>query len=388
MPLGNLQSLENTISSRPGSFGYNEATRKFELPSPSGQPDLTFFASRSTIDNGVATSPNENIYTTRNTDPDGNVTTNNSLDKMEASQTTTVNNSLGFRLNLPLAASADFHSGLSSGLDYKTYESTSYKTNIFTLSSVIVDNLTRPPQTNHYSSEVITPVPKVITKVDYLPVLLRYDVGWRDFLGTATLGLGLNVNLWYDATVTTGDGTNSIQISGQKALQYSTGSTESSGHWVILNPSFSHQFQPFTNWITTIRADGQWASEPLISNEQFGAGGVNSVRGYQEGEVFGDTGWHVSLEQQTPPHVIGMVHGNLPLTVRGSVYMDYARVYLLDSTRGQSTKEDDLWGTGFGTVASVGSQWEARMLFSLPLLQTVYTSPYRPFFNFSLTAQF
>ncbi len=142
----------------------------------------------------------------------------------------------------------------------------------------------------------------------------------------------------------------------------------------------------YTNWATTFRADGQWASEPLISVEQFGAGGVNSVRGYHEGEVFGDTGWHLSLEQQTPPLVVGNVYGGAPLAFRGSAYMDYARVYLLDPQGRQGSTP--LWGTGFGFSASAGSHWQAQFLFSWPLLSAGTTPAYQPFFNFALTAQF
>jgi hemolysin activation/secretion protein len=124
----------------------------------------------------------------------------------------------------------------------------------------------------------------------------------------------------------------------------------------------------------------------LISSEQFGAGGVSSVRGYHEGEVFGDNGWHFSIEQQTPPHTVGMVYGNVPLTVRGSIYMDYARTFLIDPQgRPGSTA---LWGTGFGATASIGPHWEARFLFSLPVLSAGTTSAWQPYFNFGLTAQF
>ena len=138
--------------------------------------------------------------------------------------------------------------------------------------------------------------------------------------------------------------------------------------------------------MTTIRADGQWASEPLISTEQFGIGGVNSVRGYHEGEVFGDTGWHMSLEQKTPPHIVGMVHGSQPLTVRGSVYMDYAEAYLLDP---QGRPNDvALWGAGLGLTASVGPHWDAQFLFSVPLISAGATSGDQFNFNFSLMAQF
>jgi hemolysin activation/secretion protein len=155
---------------------------------------------------------------------------------------------------------------------------------------------------------------------------------------------------------------------------------------VALTPRFSWQFPIYTNWLTTLRADGQWTSEPLISNEQFGAGGVNSVRGYREGEVFGDNGWRVSLEQQTAPHNVGVVYGDVPLVLRGSIYMDYSQTSLIDPQGRPGVV--DLWGAGFGWVASVGSHWETRFLFSVPLLSTTTTVAYEPFFNFSLTAQF
>jgi hypothetical protein len=83
---------------------------------------------------------------------------------------------------------------------------------------------------------------------------------------------------------------------------------------------------------------------------------------------------------------VGIVYGNTPLTIRGSVYTDYARTYLIDPLG--RPKSIPLWGAGIGGIASVGSHWEARFLFSLPMLKTSSTEVYQPFFNFALTAQF
>jgi hemolysin activation/secretion protein len=44
------------------------------------------------------------------------------------------------------------------------------------------------------------------------------------------------------------------------------------------------------------KIDGQTASGALISNEQYAAGGADSVRVYREAEVLGDRGAHASLE--------------------------------------------------------------------------------------------
>ena len=362
VPLGNPVSIEEVVAGNPGSFGYNEATRRFNLPPASGQPELNVFASRSTIDTGLETLSSSTLY---------NVPGVRTITQDNVQQDLTVNNDLGARLSAPLEVPGDFHSDFSGGLDFKTYQNTSSKTNNFKFAEITV-NAAGIPNPPIYST-VASPVPRTYRPLEYLPLSVSYNLSWHAPDGNSVvLGLGLAENAWYSGS--------------RSNLQGITSSRQSSGHWVTLNPSFSWRFPIHTNWLTTLRADGQWTSEPLISNEQFGAGGVNSVRGYHEGEVFGDTGWHVSLEQQTPPHVVGMVYGSTPLTLRGSLYMDCAKIYLLDPQgRPGSTA---LWGTGFGGVASIGSQWEARLLFSLPLLKTTTTEAYQPFFNFSLTAQF
>jgi len=361
MPLGSPEAIEDVVARNPNSFGYDEATRKFNLPPASGQPELNFFASGSTIDTGLNGSNPNLIY---------NVPGVRTIGQEDVQEDLTVNYDLGARLSVPLESIGDFHSGISGGLDYKTYDLKSYKTNNFLFTEITVNQygVPNPP----VISTVASPVPTTHRALQYLPLSLRYDASLRDSMGMATFGLGVSGDAWYSGSVSN--------------LQGITGSTKSRGHWVVLTPSFSHSFQFVTNWITTIRADGQWASEPLISNEQFGAGGVNSVRGYQEGQTFGDTGWHFTLEQQTPPHVVGSAFGNAPLIIRGSAYMDYARVYLLDPQgRPDNTA---LWSAGLGGVASVGPHWETRLLLSVPLLRVAGSALYQPFLNFSVTAQF
>lgn len=361
------------VASKPGSFGYSEATRQFRLPPPSGQPELTVYGSRATIDTGVETISSETLF---------DIPFVRQLTSQVVHQDVTINEDVGFQLAKPLPEIGSVHSSLSGGLDYKVYSLSSYGTNIFTdltyyknSSGQIVAN----PPANEESA-----VPATYPTLDYLPLSLNYSASLQDAFGPATWGLGLSANLWYSSSTLTNQG---VELEGEKSLQFITGSAQSTGHWVVLRPSFSQEIDFYTNWTTSIRADGQWSSEPLVSTEQYGAGGVNSVRGYHEGEVFGDTGWHVSLEQQTPAHVVGSVYDGAPLTIRGSVYMDYADVYLLDPPQGRQARTP-LWGTGFGFSAATGSHWQAQFLFSWPLLSAGTVSAYQPFFNFALTAQF
>ena len=376
LPLGRPEPIEDKVPANPGGLGYDEATRKFNLPPPSGQPDLTFFAGRATIDAGPMTTHSEMI-TANGANP--------SISQQDVEDTQTVNQDLGTRLSLPLPALGDFRSSFFGGLGFKIYQVGSFKTNIFSITQTNFDMGGNPILPPVYSEDY-SALPAMINRIEYLPLTLRYDASWRDSFGTAAFGLGLIFNPWFSSTTTISSQGANTYLHGAKSLQNITGSTESSGYWVVLNPGFSCSFSFYTNWTTVVRADGQWASEPLIGSEQFGIGGVNSVRGYHEGEAFGDTGWHVSLEQQTPPLLVDLVRGRMPLTVRGSIYMDYARIYLLDPQ--SSPGGTPLWGTGFGLTASVGSDLQARFLFSWPLISTSTTTAYQPFFNFSLTAQF
>jgi hemolysin activation/secretion protein len=363
LPLGNPESVADVVTTSPGGFGYDEATRKFRLPPPSGRPELNLYGSRSAIDTGLQT-----VFTQTYGDPG-----TNQLTRQDVQQDLTLNYNLGARLSMPLRPIGDWQSVFSAGGDYKNFQSSSYKTNIFTVTQVHVDESGRSI-TNISITPTPVPSPTGVTvkTLDYLPLSLRYDASERDAFGTTSLGLGLGFNAWRSGSVAD--------------LQKITGSRKSGGHWFTLTPSVTRDFIIHTNWLLSLHADAQLASEPLISNEQFGLGGVNSVRGYHEGEVFGDNGWRVSVEQKSPAQVIGLVSGKQALIVRGSIFMDYAETYLLDP-RGRDARLP-LWGVGVGAVASVGTYWEARLLFSVPLLNTSSTQAGQPRFNFALTAQF
>lgn len=361
LPIGDFEPIANVVANPASGFGYNEATRQFQLPPPSGRPELNLYVSRSTIDTGLMEL--QNVALTSPTNPV-------SVSRQDVQQDLTITEDVGFRLSQPLALGQGLLSTISGGMDYKTYNLTSSKTNIFSFVTVIHDQNNIPIKTN--VALVPTAVPTTLKNLDYLPLSLRFDPSFRDSLGSTTFGLGISGNTWFSGSLS--------------KLRTTTGSSESSGYWFSLNPSISRDLIVHTNWVLSLRAEGQWTTEPLISNEQFGIGGVNSVRGYREGEVFGDTGWRLGAEQKTPPYVVGTVYGKNPLIVRGSIYMDYAEAYLLDPQGRQS--RTPLWGTGFGGVLSIGPHFDARFLFSWPLLGTTTTEAYQPRFNFSLSAQF
>ena len=371
LPLGNPEPIENVIANNPGSFGYSEATRQFRLPPPTGRSELNIYGSRSTSDTGLLTPVNKTIE-----DIPGFL----KVTQEDNQEDTTINQDAGVRLSVPAPATADFQSGFTGGFDYKTYQIDSVKTNNFIFAITTFD---QNGNANTISSFVASPVPVTDRSLEYLPLAFGYNGAWRNPNATITFGLGGTANTWYSSSTTT-NGNQST--SGEKSLQGITGSAKSTGYWFTLNPTLSADFTLPQHWVVSLHANGQWASEPLISTEQYGIGGVNSVRGYHEGENFGDTGWRFSVESQTPSHTVGVVYGSQPLTVRGLAYMDRAASYLLDP-QGRPD-EVDLWSTGFGFTASVGSHWASRFLFSWPLIGTSSTPAEVPVFSFDLSAQF
>lgn len=79
------------------------------------------------------------------------------------------------------------------------------------------------------------------------------------------------------------------------------------------------------DWQVLLQVDGQWADEPLVSNEEFSIGGAMSVRGYLETEALGDYGVRGSLQFQPPPWHIA--HG---IELVGFAFVDAARAEILD----------------------------------------------------------
>lgn len=336
------------------------------------------YASRATIDTGIENLSDQTLLAI----PDVRTITLQAYQ-----QGLTVNNAVGFQISKPLPQIKDVSSTFSGGFDLKEYLQSNYKTNLF-LDTTFTENQFHKPITISTVIPSITPTEQ--QQVDYLPLQLSYNANWNNSLGPATFGLALSANLWFSSSTLhfapSGNTNPPANTFGRNSIDGVTGSSRSTGHWVILRPSFTQNIVSLHNWTTSFRADGQWASEPLISNEQFGIGGINSVRGYHEGEIFGDNGWHFTLEEDTPPHIVGTVYDGQPLTVRGSAYMDAATAYLIDPQgRQESTK---LWSGGLGFNAAVGSHWQAQFLFSLPLISTPLVTRFDPYFNFALTAQF
>jgi len=354
-------------------------THRFNLPPATGRPELSFYASRSVDDTGIQRGPvgyaNQPVTLTNN----GKAFVPLAITTNSAGQNITVNENLGLKLSMPLPQLGRFSSTFSVGADFKRYRATSYNTNENNFVIQYVDNNTLV--TDPSSVPQGFPVRRVA--LDYLPINLGLNGSLPDSWGITAFNAQANYNL----AVLSGSFQNGASFTSGGFSQ-ATGNPNSKDHYVTLQMGANREQRLYKDWTVLLRADGQWANTPLFSNEQFGMGGVSGVRGYTDGEVYGDTGWRVAVEPRTPLINIGMVDGDLPFWVRASVFMDYGETYLLDKISAASRDAVQFWGVGTSLTANIGSHLDARLTLALPLLATALTPAYDFHFYFGIGCQF
>ncbi len=358
LPFGAAESLEDQIS-RSGAFGYDEATRQFRLPPPGSRPDLTVFASASSSDTGVQLGPATIVSQTPLL----------TILSQDSGQNISLNEGVGARLSVPQTLDERRRFSFSFGPDWKRYSLESFNTNNFIITTVV----TNAQGSQTIESRVASPQPARRNGVQYLPLFIGGDFSMTDAGGTFSASVGFSGNF------VGGDGSFA-------ALSYSPRAGAQYGKATL---ALTRDQQVFRDWSLLLRANGQAATGPLISTEQFALGGVNSVRGYYEGDQYGDSGWLGSVELRTPfisTRAPGW-SGDWPVWVRGSVFMDYGEAYLLHPGA-VSDARLQLWGTGFGVSANVNHAVDLRIVVGWPLLETVNTSEGDPRAYFSLGGQF
>ncbi|MCC6202375.1 MAG: ShlB/FhaC/HecB family hemolysin secretion/activation protein [Gammaproteobacteria bacterium] len=71
--------------------------------------------------------------------------------------------------------------------------------------------------------------------------------------------------------------------------------------WQVLRIGGNVDLPLWGKWQFRGRLESQLAGEPLIPGEQLGLGGVNSIRGFKEREIAGESGVQLNAELHTPP---------------------------------------------------------------------------------------
>jgi len=140
------------------------------------------------------------------------------------------------------------------------------------------------------------------------------------------------------------------------------------------------------DWDISIRATGQWSRSPLIPGEMFGAGGAETVRGYQERELTGDSGLALSLQAGRVGLFTPETDGALSMQVYG--FIDVAQVRNrggLECQPGLTRCRIASAGPG---VRAVWRSWSATLDVGVPDRTTQRTTRGRPHIHVALAVEF
>ena len=356
LPLSHTQSIQHQIDNSNGQFGYNEVTHKFMMPPPSGHPDLMVYASRSISDTGIQLGALKNVVNTPLL----------AIDSQDSGQSVTLNENAGAKISWPLPTWDKVATTVFLGMDFKRYNQTSYNTNNFYATTVI----TNSSGTQTIRQTVASPQPTRYSAVEYFPLNFGFTSSRPDKYGSSSFNFQGNLNVATIGSLSKlaySAGISPIIISNNITHKLTTNGVEQArDNYLTLQAGYSREQRLYHDWTVLLHADGQWSSTPLFSNERFGMGGTAGVRGFTDGSSYGDAGWRASIEPRTPLVNVGMVDGDLPMWMRGSVFWDYGQLYAFSKALGVPG-QITFMGAGFAITASIGSHIDARASVAWPI---------------------
>ncbi len=113
-----------------------------------------------------------------------------------------------------------------------------------------------------------------------------------------------------------------------------------------------------SEWLYRVQMSAQLTKDALVAGEQFGAGGAESVRGFDERELSNDKGYRISLEAQTP--VLFNEEDGFFLRGKGVMFADAAGLSRNKPLPGETTASH-ISSLGVGLRSGFSRQGTARL---------------------------
>jgi hemolysin activation/secretion protein len=232
----------------------------------------------------------------------------------------------GVRNVMPLPGVENYNHSLSLGFDYKDYD----------------DDLSFTDGTD-----------TIETPITYLPFSFSYNSSLNHLSGTTKFSGG--VNILFRGLV---GGENEFEDKRYKSRSNYVYTTIGVERYQTLPKGF----QLF------LKCDGQIADQPLPSNEQFSAGGLNSVRGYKETEEAGDNAIHGIVELLYPELAKRV---GLPdwCNISPNIFFDIAAMRIKNPLPGED-QPDTLAGAGAGIRGRLSRFFEYELSWGVALRET------------------
>ena len=233
----------------------------------------------------------------------------------------------GYREIIPLPGFGSYAHNLSIGLDYKDFD-----------------------EEQQFGEESET-VP-----VKYVPLSASYSSSLRGETGVTRFNLGLNIAF-------------RGMVSSESEFDYKRYNAR--GNYVVVSAGFEREQNLFCGMNLRIKANGQLADQPLISNEQFSAGGMTSVHGFKESEAAGDNAM-LGNAVLSSPDLVGLFASDSRFSINLKAHYDAAYLSKIDPLPGED-REIKLQGTGTGLRMAWDNRLEVVVDWGMALESTADT---------------
>lgn len=244
---------------------------------------------------------------------------------------------LGLRWQQPLPALPGFSHAVTFGVDYKDF-----KTN------------------------TVAGTTGVLTPLRYLPFQVGYTAGWNEDGWQLNVNTQLNLaqRKLFERQVTCAD-------APLPADQFACSAKDADGTYAYWRGDVRANVRAWGGSTVSARAGWQYSLDPLVSNERYALGGVDSVRGYLEAEASGDRALVLGLEWRTAN--LGGSKGAWPLTLADDAtlvgFVEGGQVDILNALPGQDVKSTRA-GAGFGLQWRAGTRMNGGLDLAWPLDRT------------------
>jgi hemolysin activation/secretion protein len=230
---------------------------------------------------------------------------------------------IGTRLSQPITLTPESSQSFTAGVDYKDF----------------AQNI------------VLDPNSTLKTPIKYLNFSAGYAGAWREDI----------FQCGFDSTLNFG-----IRGVVNRDQQFADKRFGASANYAYLRSNASFGVRLPASFTAIVRLSGQFAPAPVISNEQYTIGGVDTVRGYREAEALGDTGIKSTLQLGTPQLKLKA------LNLDSFVFYDFGRVNTILPLSGQPSDEE-LRSAGAGMNLNFLNHLMGAFTWAYPLAATAQT---------------
>jgi hemolysin activation/secretion protein len=248
----------------------------------------------------------------------------------------------GSRVIIPLSGVGDYSHTAVLGVDYKNFEEK--------VGLIGADGVKTP--------------------ISYVPFSVAYSSSLRDESGSTSFNAGVNM---------------SFRGAVSDARQFEDKRYKARGNYITVTAGAERSQKLPGDFSLLAKLDGQLADQPLISNEQYSSGGVESVRGYRESEASGDNAVHGVFELAGPDLLKKIAKERFSLTPY--IFYDGAGLWLKDPQAGQDSLVV-LSGTGFGMRGSLFGSFDYQTDYGFALRATNRTAAGDSYLHFKVKWQF